>query len=419
MKENPPTAGPGATTPAPSNTHGATVLARPDRLPIVVPVLAVGTFLMITTEFVVAGILPEVATDLRLSLGRAGLLITVFAVGMIIGSPLMTLLTIRLPKRLALLLALALFVAGHVVVAVAEDFATLLVARFLTAFATGAFWAVASVVAARAAGPRLGSRAQGVVGAGGSLGTVLGVPLGAYLAQAVGWRGTFWAIAAAAVVVAVLVARFVPHETEARSTSSIRDEFTGLRSGRLWLTLLACVTTTGGVVAAYAYISPLLTDRAAVPAHLVPVVLTVFGIGSFIGTLLGGRLGDARPGLVTVVTPAASVVLLVLIGLVTGQPVLTAVLVGILGLFGLSANGVLVHTAVRAAGSAAPLGSAFTVSAFNLGTALGTAIVGGLLDTTGVAGPALIGAGIVALAVVPTTTLAVTARRGPTPAPDA
>lgn len=387
----------------------------PGRLPFVVPVLASGTFLMITTEFVVAGILPEVAADLRVSLGRAGLLITVFAVGMIVGSPLMTLLTIRLPKRLALLLALALFVAGHVVVAVAQDFTVLLLARFATAFATGAFWAVASVVAARAAGPRLGSRAQGVVGAGGSLGTVLGVPLGAFLAQAVGWRGTFWAIAVAAVVLAFLVARFVPHEAAPRGGASITDEFTGLRSGRLWLTLLACATTTGGVVAAYSYIAPLLTDRAGVPAPLVPVVLTVFGIGSLIGTLVGGRLGDGRPAAVTIVTPAASVVLLAAIGLVTGAPVLTAVLVGALGLFGLSANGVLIHTAVRAAGSSATLGSAFTVSAFNLGTAIGTAIVGGLLTTTGVAGPALIGAGIVALTLVPTIALAVGRRRGPAP----
>ena len=397
---------------APTTTReSARATAGAQRLPIVVPVLAVGTFLMITTEFVIAGILPEVAADLRVSLGRAGLLITVFAIGMIVGSPVMTLLTIRLPKRLALLLALALFVAGHVVVALAENFTILLIARLLTAFATGAFWSVASVVAARAADPQLGSRAQGVVGAGGSLGTVLGVPLGAFLAQAVGWRGTFWAIAAAAVILAVLVARFVPHDTAAGGRVSIRDEFSGLRSGRLWVTLLACVLTSGGVVSAYSYIAPLLTERAGVAAGLVPVVLTAFGVGSFIGTLLGGRLGDSRPGLVTIITPAASTVLLVLIGLVTDQPILTGVLVAILGLFGLSANGVLIHTAVHAAGNAAPLGSAFTVAAFNLGTAIGTAIVGGLLNTTGVAGPALIGAGIVALTLIPAILLATTRTR--------
>ncbi|QCR44862.1 MFS transporter [Curtobacterium sp. SGAir0471] len=394
---------------APTTTSGTavTTTAR-QRLPLVVPVLAAGTFLMITTEFVIAGILPEVAADLDVPLGRAGLLITVFAVGMIVGAPLMTLLTIRLPKRLALLLALALFVAGHVVVALADDFTVLLLARLVTAFATGAFWSVASVVAARAAGPQLGSRAQGVVGAGGSLGTVLGVPLGAFLAQAVGWRGTFWAIAAAAVVLAVLVARLVPHDPSATGRASIRGEFTGLRSARLWLTLLACVTTSGGIVSAYSFIAPLLTDRAGVAAGLVPVVLTAFGVGSLVGTLVGGRLGDTRPGAVTIVTPAASAVLLVLIGTVADQPVLTVVLVAALGLFGLSANGVLIHTAVHAAGDAAPLGAALTVSAFNLGTAIGTALVGGLLATTGVTGPALIGAGIVALTLVPMIALAVT-----------
>lgn len=401
--------------PTMTSETATTVEGSGRRLPIVVPVLAVGTFLMITTEFVIAGILPEVAADLHVPLGRAGLLITVFAVGMIVGSPAMTLLTIRLPERLALLLALALFVAGHVVVALAGDFAVMLAARLLTAVATGAFWSVASVVAARRAGPLLGSRAQGVVGAGGSLGTVLGVPLGAFLAQAVGWRGTFWAIAAAAIVLVVLVARFVPHDAAAHDRGRIRDEFTGLGSGRLWLTLLACVLTSGGVVSAYSYIAPLLSERAGVAAGLVPIVLTGFGVGSFIGTLLGGRFGDSRPGLVTITTPAASAVLLVLIGLVTDQPVLVGTLVAVLGLFGLSANGVLIHTAVHAAGNAAPLGSALTVAAFNLGTAIGTTIVGGLLDTTGVAGPALIGAGIVALAVVPAILLARTRPSRPAP----
>jgi predicted MFS family arabinose efflux permease len=384
--------------------QGAPVKAR---LPLVVYVLALGTFLMLTTEFVVAGILPEVAADMQISLVQAGSLITVFAVGMIIGAPLLALLTMRMSKRLTLILALVVFVLGHVVVAVTADFTVLLVARFVTAVATGAFWAVAAVVATRAAGPTAGARAMGVVGAGGALATVLGVPIGAFIAQIGGWRGTFWFLAAAAIVATIFVARLVPADDSSHRDTSLRTQLTGLRSGRLWLALLACVTTTGGVLAAYSFISPILTDQAGVPASLVPLVLTGFGVGSLIGTILGGRFGDARPGLITMVTPAVTTVILIAISITSGAPWLMTVLVVALGLFGLSANGVLINLTVQSAGKAATLGSALAVSAFNVGTAIGTAIAGVALSTPlGLHGPAAVGAVIVSLTLLPTITLA-------------
>ena len=406
-----------------ADTHESTSLTEPDqrassrsRLPLVVYVLALGTFLMLTTEFVVAGILPEIAGDLGISLTQAGLLITVFALGMIVGSPVMTMLTLGLSKRLTLVLALAVFVVGHVVVALGSDFTVLLVARFVTALATGAFWAVSAVVATRAAGPSSGARALGIIGGGGALATVLGVPIGALVAQAVGWRGTFWVLAVAAVVAMAFVAFLVPHDTPEPGSTSLRSELAGLRSGRLWLALLACATTTGGVLAAYSYISPILTDQAGVPAAYVPWVLTGFGVGSFIGTLLGGRWGDAHPGLVTIVTPAVTIVLLAGISVFSGMPWLTIALVVLLGLFGLSANSVLIHLAVGFAGRAATLGSALSVSAFNAGTAMGTAIAGAtLLTPLGIRGPATVGTIIVALTLIPTIALAVIRRRRENP----
>jgi len=385
--------------------------ARP-RLPLVVPVLALGTFLMLTTEFVVAGILPEVAGGLGVSLAEAGTLVTVFAAGMIVGAPAMALLTLRASKRLTLVGAMLVFVVGHVVVALASDLGVLLVTRFVTAIATGAFWAVAAVVATRAAGPGAGARALGVVTAGGALATVLGVPLGALVAQATGWRGTFWALAVAAAIAVVAVARLVPADDGSQPTSSLRAEVAGLRSGRLWLTLLACATTTGGVLAAYSFISPILTDQAGVSPSLVPLVLTGFGVGSFVGTLVGGRLGDRHPGPVTIVTPAVTIVVLSAVAVTTGAPAVTTVLVVLLGLSGLSANGVLVHLAVQHAGRAATLGSALAVSAFNAGTAAGTALAGASLSSAlGVQGPATLGSAVAALTLVPTVALAVLRRR--------
>ena len=388
--------------------------SRPDgrKLPLVVYILALGTFLMLTTEFVVAGILPEVAGDLQVSLAQAGSLITVFAVGMIIGAPVMALLTMGMSKRLTLVLAMVVFVAGHVVVALASDFTVLLGARFITAVATGAFWAVAAVVATRAAGAAAGARAMGIVGAGGALATVLGVPIGAFIAQILGWRGTFWFLAAAATLATVFVARLVPAENSNHGTSTVRTQLHGLRSGRLWLALLACATTTGGVLAAYSYISPILTEQAGIAAALVPLVLTGFGIGSFIGTILGGRFGDKHPGLITILTPAVTAVVLAAISATTGLPWLMIALVVILGLFGLSANGVLIHLAVRFSGKAATLGSALAVSAFNVGTAVGTAIAGATLSTSlGIHGPAAVGAVIVTITLIPAIALARIARR--------
>lgn len=380
-------------------------------LPLVVYVLALGTFLMLTTEFVVAGILPEIATDLRISLAEAGSLITVFAIGMIIGAPLLTMLTMRLSKRLTLVLALVVFVVGHIVVALGSDFVILMAARFVTALATGAFWAVSAVVATRAAGPSLGSRAMGIVGAGGSLATVLGVPVGAFLAQHVGWRGTFWALAIAAVVAVVFVARLVPRDAPSHEPS-LGSELAGLRSLRLWLVLAACITTCGGVLATYSFIAPILIDQDGVSASLVPMVLTGFGVGSFIGTIIGGRLGDAHPHLVTIVAPAVTTIILLSIGLFSGSAWLTVALVVLLGLFGLSANSVLIHLAVRYAGKAAALGSALSVASFNAGTAIGTAIAGVALATPlGLSGPAMVGTVIVALTLIPTIVLALVCRR--------
>jgi predicted MFS family arabinose efflux permease len=393
-------------------TTSAPTLARRRPLPFVVYVLALGTFLMLTTEFVIAGILPEMAGDLAISIAQAGLLITVFAFGMIIGAPAMTLLTLRLSKRLTLILALAVFAIGHVVVALGSDFSVLLVARFVTALATGAFWAVSAVVATRAAGPSSGARALGIVGGGGALATVLGVPLGALIAQLVGWRGTFWSLAVASVLAMGFIAWLVPSDTPHPQSTSIRSELAGLRSGRLWLALLACATTTGGVLAAYSYIVPMLTQEAGVPAAWIPLVLTGFGVGSFLGTIIGGRFGDAHPGLVTIVAPAVTTILLLAISLFSTTSWVAIAMVVLLGLFGLSANSVLIHLAVRFAGKAAALGSALSVSAFNAGTAVGTAIAAAALATPlGITGPATVGTFIVALTLIPTVALAVLRRR--------
>src|SRR3954447_10841066 len=262
------------------------------KLPAVVPLLAVGTFLMCTTEFMIAGLLAQMADDFGVRPSQVGLLITAFAIGMIVGAPVMAIATLRLPKRLTLVLALAIFAAGHVIAALSGSFALLLAARVLTAVVTGAFWSVASVVATRAAGPEASSRALGVMGSGVALATVLGVPLGSLAGEHLGWRGTFWAVAALALVAAAVVGRSVPSD-EAGAPVSVRSEFRALRSARLWLVLGATVLVMGGCMGTFSFISPLLTERSGIPLELVPLVFVCFGGGSMIGTNVVGRFADA------------------------------------------------------------------------------------------------------------------------------
>lgn len=407
----------GVTLHAPDTLEG-TDTGHTARLPAVVHVLALGTFLMGTTEFVVAGLLPEIAGDVHVSVARAGLLITVFAVGMIIGAPLMAMLTLRLPRRLTLILALGIFAAGHVVAAVGSSFVLLLGARFLTALATGAFWAVANVVAARAAGPAASSRALGVVGAGAMLANVVGVPLGSFAGQLMGWRGPFWALAVLGAAAMVLIARHVPHDDTSDVVVSIRSELSALRSGRMWLVLAACVTTTGGVLSTYTYISPLLTDRTGLAPGLVPMALAGFGVGALVGFLAGGRAGGRRPYATLTTAAGVTVVLLLALCLLSGHAAPTIALVVLLGLFGLGANPVLIALAVRFADRAPTLGSSLTVSAFNLGTAVGSWIAGFALESPlGAVGPAAVGMVIATLTLFPVIALALTQRHRPEPAP--
>ncbi|WP_086844292.1 MFS transporter [Amycolatopsis kentuckyensis] len=379
------------------------------KLPAVVWVLAAGTFLLGTTEFVIAGLLPELAGDLGVSVSQAGLLITAFAVGMIIGSPTMALATLRLPQRRTLVLALAVFSLGHVVAALSGSFVIVLAARVVTALATGAFWSVGFVVATTAAGPRDSTRAVGVMMGGLTLANVVGVPIGAFAGQITGWRGPFWALAALSAVAAVVVSRFIP-DGEQQTAVSVRAELRALRQGRLWLALAAAMLIMGGVLAAYSYLTPLLTERAGIPAGVVPLALIAFGAGALGGTTAGGRLGDRHPMAITITAAAVTAATLFLMIPLSANPAAAVFLVFLMALAGFTVNPVVTALAVRYAGDAPTLTSALSTSAFNTGIAAGTAIAGTALDTLGVTGPPLVGAAIAALTLLPLAVLAARTR---------
>lgn len=359
-----------------------------------------------TTEFVVAGILPQIATDLGITVARAGLMITVFALGMIIGTPAMAIATPKLDRRLTLTAGLVLFALAHVAVALTSSFALILVARFLTALATGAFWAVAAVVAAKEAGPAA-SRALGIVLGGGMLANAVGVPLGALAGQAMGWRGPFWILAVLAVGAAVLIyAQVHPNDDADAPAPSVRAEVAALKDVRVWLVLACCAIVCGSSLAAYSFISPLLTGRTGLSAGAVPFVLLVYGLGALLGSLYGGKLGVERPYGVMYVS--ATMTFLSLAGLIAFShvPAATVVLVFTLGLFGMSTNPILIGKSVAYAAKAPTLASAMSTSSFNVGTMLGSWVAGFALESSlGLRGPVVVGTVVAALYALPLTAL--------------
>ncbi|MCP2266391.1 MFS transporter [Promicromonospora thailandica] len=381
------------------------------RLPFVVWLLTLGTFLMGTSEYIVAGILPQLSADLGVGIAQGGLLITVFAAGLIVGPPILSIVTLRLPRRSALVLALVVFALGHALAAASSSFAVVLGARVVTALATGTFWAVAGAVAVSAVPPTARARASAMIISGVGLATVLGVPLGALVGGQVGWRGAFWGLAALAGLTALVIGRFVPAAPRDGATADVRSEISALRVGRLWLTLATSTLLFGGVLAAYSYVVPLLTDRAGVPVGAISLVLVGYGIGALAGTWVGGRLGDARPLATQAGAIAVAGLALVLLQtpLSTSGVAAVALLV-LMGVAGQSVPPVSTALAVRFAPGAPTLAYALATSALNVGIA-GGSLVGGLaLDSTlGLTGPALVGTVMIAAALVPL--LALAARR--------
>ncbi|MEU6132256.1 MFS transporter [Saccharopolyspora sp. NPDC047091] len=382
------------------------------RLPGLVHVIAAGIFLMGTTEFMLAGLLPEAAADLGVDIARAGSLITAFAAGMIIGPPVMALATLRLPQRATLVLALLVFAAGHVVAALSGSFAVVTTARVITALATGTFWAVGAVVATGAAGPGASARALAVMSGGLSLAVVAGVPLGTAAGRLTGWRGPFWLLAALALLAAAAVLRSTPAAARERAGDAdrpapVRAELSAVRPWRTWVVLGAIVLAQAGFLGAYSYISPLLTGRAGVPAAWVPVVLAGFGVGALAGTALGGRLGDRRPLATVAGAVALTAAELAVLALAPAHPVVVVVLVVLLGASGLGANPVLIAQVLRHAGQGSALASSMATAAFNLGTAAGSAVAGATLSSAWwLAGPAALGAVVTGSALLPIGLLA-------------
>ncbi|WP_020112803.1 MFS transporter [Rhodococcus sp. 114MFTsu3.1] len=365
-----------------------------------------GTFLMGTSEFVVAGLLPDIASDLAIDISEAGLLVTAFAIGMI-ATPAIAVTVLKIPERTTLLVALAAYSVGHIVVALNDDLAIILGARFVTALATGAFWSIAAAVASRVAGPDASARAIGLVLSGGILATVIGVPLGSVAGELMGWRGPFWILAVLALVASIPVARFVPVGRSSVAVTPLRSQLTSIATGRLWVVMAACVLISTAVMSTYSFIAPLLTERSGLSTELLPVGLAIFGVGAVTGTLTSGRFADRAPYLTALTGGIIVVIALGFLSVFSSFAPPSIALLALAGMAGLGTNPVLMSMAVRLAEGAPTLATSLCTSMFNLGTAVGTWVTAHAISGNGAAAIPVVGALFAVLLLVPLGTLVI------------
>jgi DHA1 family inner membrane transport protein len=350
-------------------------------MPLALLALAIGAFGIGTTEFVIAGLLPEVATEFGVSIPAAGWLITGYALSVAVGALPMTALGNRMRRKQLLLLLMAIFVAGNILSALAPSYGVMMAGRIVTALCHGAFFGVGAVVASDLVKPEKKASAIALMFTGLTVANVLGVPLGTFIGQGFGWRATFWVVAGLGIIGLIGIAALVP-EIARPAGGNLRAEFSVFRSVKVWLAVGTTVLGFGGVFASFTYIAPMMTEEAGLPESAISWLLVLFGIGMVFGNLLGGRFAD-RALMPTLYTSLGSLALiLVVFGFTAHWAVPAIITLFLLGGFAFSTTPPLQLRTLASASSAPTVASAVNIGAFNLGNAL-AAWLGGLVIAAG------------------------------------
>lgn len=357
--------------------------------------LAVGGFGIGLTEFVIAGLLPEVADDFAVSEATAGWLISGYALSVAVGAILLTAAVTRLPRKHVLLGLMVLFVVGNLLSALASTYEVMLAGRVVAALCHGAFFGIGSVVAASMVAPAKRAGAIALMFGGLTIANVLGVPMGTFLGQQLGWRSTFWAITAIGVVALAAIAVLVPATADDDEPGDLRREVRAFRSGQVWLSLLMTVLGFGGMFGAFTYIAYTLTEVSGFASGAVPWLLVLFGTGLFVGNLLGGRAANVSVPRTLFVVLAALTVVMTFFALTAGSQVATVASLLLMGAFGFATVPGLQMRIMTYAGEAPTLASGANIAAFNVGNAMG-AWLGGLTISAGLGytSPLWVGAGL-------------------------
>lgn len=342
--------------------------------------LTAGAFGIGVTEFVIMGLLLQVSADFGVSIAAAGLLISGYALGVVVGAPLLTALSGHWPRKTVLLGLMVIFIVGNAACALAPTYYALMAARVVTAFAHGTFFGVGAVVATGLVAPDRKASAIAIMFTGLTVANILGVPFGTWLGQAFGWRSTFWAVVLVGIVALIVIALFVPRDKGAPEGVDWRADVRAIGRRPVLLGLLTTVLGYAGVFAVFTYIAPILTQITGFSEAAVSPILLVFGGGLVAGNLLGGRLADWRlvPTMLGSLLVLAAV--LAVMTFAIHDKIAAVILVGLLGAAAFATVAPLqMWVLSKAEGAGQSLASSFNIAAFNLGNAAGAAIGGAVI----------------------------------------
>lgn len=367
-------------------------------MPVLVPLLTLAVFAQGTSEFMLAGLLPEISRDLGVPLATAGLLTSTFALGMVVGAPLTAAFSRRWPPRVALSGLLVLFMLMHALGALTDTIGVLLASRMVAALANAGFLAMALSLVARVVAAERQARALAVVLAGTTVALVAGVPAGAAIGAALSWRAALWAVALVCTpaLLAVLVAapRHAGGEAE-----PLRHELRILRDTRMIRTLTLVAVVNAATFCGYTYLAPMVTGPAALGQGAVPLILALFGVGAFLGVAIAGRFADRHARTLLHVTLPALVALWLTSAALAPSGWPLAVVVVLLGATAFAVGSTAITLAVRHGSAAPTMGGSFPTAALNVGAMVGPVIGGLAIDSTlGPLGPLLVSAAVAAAA---------------------
>jgi DHA1 family inner membrane transport protein len=335
--------------------------------------LAIGAFGIGTTEFVIMGMLPDIAEGLDVSVPAVGLLISAYAVGVVIGAPTLTALGLRFTPRQTLVALMVVFVVGNALAALAPTYGTLAAARVLTALSHGSFFGVGAVAARRLVPPERATRAISLMITGLTLANVIGVPLGTFVAQQTSWRLVLGAIALIGLLTIAGLLAWMP--ADAGEPADLRGELRAFRRPQVWLVLGLTMVGFAAMFSVYSYVSPILTELGGIPIGWVTPVLGLFGVGTTIGTLAGGRLGDRYGFSFVAVGMVGVAAVLVAFAFLARTPVAAVTLLVLFGTVAFSLGPVVQNAVIEAARvPGGSLVSAANQGAFNVANALGAAL---------------------------------------------
>lgn len=377
-------------------------------MPLALLALTISAFAIGTTEFVIVGLVPTIAQQLGVSVPSAGLLVSIYALGVAIGAPVLTALTGRVPRKTLLIGLMVLFTLGNLLAWQSPNYSTLVMARLLTGLAHGVFFSIGSTIATSLVSKEKAASAIALMFGGLTVALVTGVPLGTFIGQHFGWRETFLAVSLIGVVAIIASAILVPNNIKNKSAARISDQVKVLMNPRLLLIYAITALGYGGVFTTFTFLAPMMQEQAGFSASMVSWILLAYGVSVAIGNIWGGKLAD-RHGAVKALTIifaalAALAALLLIFQFTSGFGIPALITLLVMGIFAFgNVPGLQVYVVQKAeevTPNAVDVASGLNIAAFNVGIALGSVIGGQVVSTIGLAQTPWIGAVIVAGALL-------------------